>query len=170
RAAVVRAVEAAVARIHHRVDAIGAAGGEGEADAAGLGGEALSGERRPGRPAVRRLVEAAPRPVRRRIDAPGRTPRLPERGVHHARIAGTEGEVDGAGVLVLEEDLVPAPPAIRRAEDPALGIGTVGMAEGGQEHAVRIARVDQDAADLLRVAETDVRPGAAAIRRLVRAV
>src|SRR6185503_10334043 len=41
---------------------------------------------------------------------------------------------------------------------------------GGQEDAVGVARVDQDAPDLLRVGEADVRPRPPAVRRLVGAV
>src|SRR6185436_4289378 len=105
-----------------------------------------------------------------RIDAPGRAPRLPERGIDHARIAGAEGDVDGAGVGVLEEDLLPALASVRRAEDAALRVGAVGMAEGRQEHAVGVAGIDDDSPDLLRVRETDVAPGAPAVRGLVGAV
>src|SRR6185295_8106845 len=120
--------------------------------------------------AVRRLPEAAARAVRRRVDVPGRPPRLPERGVDRARVAGLEGEVDGAGVLVLEEHLLPMRAAVARPEDAALGVGTVGVAESGDVDEIGVRRVDEDAADLLAVAQADVRPGLAAVRGLIDAI
>src|SRR6202012_5664355 len=79
-------------------------------------------------------------------------------------------EVDGAGVLVLVEHLLPGPAAVTRAEYAALGVGAVGVAERRHEDHVRIPGVDQHAPDLLGVLETDARPGPAAVHRLVHAV
>ena len=44
------------------------------------------------------------------------------------------------------------------------------MAERSDEHRVRIARVNDDAPDMVRVAEPDVRPRLAAVQRPIDAV
>src|SRR6185436_8656292 len=109
-------------------------------------------------------------PIRRRINAPGRAARRPERGVDDVRVSGLEREVDRAGARVRAEDLLPARAAIARAKDAALRVRGVRMPERGDVDDVRVARMDDDAADLLRVVEADVRPRLPAVARLVHAV
>src|SRR4029453_5681940 len=98
-----------------------------------------------------------------RIDGPGRAPGLPERGVYHSRSSRLEIEIDGAGRVVLAQHLVPARSTVTRPVDTPLGVGDVRMPGGRHEDHVRIARIDQDAADVLAVAQTDVRPGRTAV-------
>src|SRR5204862_4388947 len=124
---------------------------------------------RPGVAAVGRLVESTARAVRGRIDAPGRAARLPHRGVDHARGARLEGEVDRAGVRVVAEDALPRHAAVFGAIDAALRVRAVRMPERGDVHEIRIGGMDDDAADLLRVGEADVRPRLAGVGRLVHA-
>ena len=84
--------------------------------------------------------------------------RGPEGGVHRVRIAGGELHVDAAGVLILVEHLLERLPTVGGAEDPAFGVGAVGVAEDRDEEAVRILGIDRDARDLPTVAEAEVRP------------
>src|SRR4029078_747557 len=56
---------------------------------------------------------------------------LPQRGVDDVRIGGIDPHVVAAGVLVLVEDLLERLAAVLGAEDAALLVGPVGMAEGG---------------------------------------
>jgi hypothetical protein len=115
-------------------------------------------ERTPRVSAIRRAIEAAVRAGEIAV-LPGTLASLPEDGVDILWIARVKGEVDCAGVLILIENLLKRLAAIEGAEDAALGVGSVGMAEGGDEEAVRIAGVDQDRRDLLRVAEAKMTPG-----------
>ena len=60
-------------------------------------------------------------------------------------------EIDRARVGILVEDLLPGAAAVGRAEHAALRVRTIGMAERGHQHALAVARVDEDPPDLLRV-------------------
>src|SRR4029077_3171030 len=124
-----------------------------DADAADPVGRQAAGERLPGRPIVGRLVEAAARTVRRRVDAPWRTTRVPERGVNGLGGRRIEGDVDGADVVALEENLLPGRAAVARAVDAAIGVRAIDVAERRHEHDVGVLRIDEDAADLPRVVE-----------------
>ena len=53
---------------------------------------------------------------------------------------------------------------------PRSSFGPYGMAECGDEEAVRILRIDGNLGDLLGVAKAEVRPGLARVGRLVDAV
>ena len=53
------------------------------------------------------------------------------------------------GSFVVEEDLLPGGAAVGGAIDAALGIGIVDVAERRDIDAIRVGRVDGDAADLL---------------------
>src|ERR1035438_6054884 len=131
-AGIVGTVDAAgfAARFDERVHAIGVAVGEGDADASqpalGEGGKA-AGERVPGGAAIGGFEEAAVGAGERAV-LPRTLLRLPEDGVYGLGIAWVEGEVDGAGALVLIEHLLPGLAAIGGAEDAALGVGAVGVA------------------------------------------
>src|SRR5262249_36552481 len=96
--------------------------------------------------------------------------RLPQDGVEGTGIGRVEGQGDGTGVLVLEEDALPGLAAVGGAVDAALLVGPVGMAEDGDEDAVRILRVDEQGSDLLPVAQAAVLPGLAAVGGAVDAV
>src|SRR6185436_18727188 len=101
--------------------------------------------------AVERLEQPAPRTVRRRIDAPRRAARLPQRGIQHLRISRLEGDVDGAGirVSVAAENALPRVPAVARAKEPALGVRAVRVSERRDVNEIRIGRMDADARELL---------------------
>ena len=83
--------------------------------------------------------------------------------------AGLEGKIDGAGVRILEQDFAPVRAAILRAEHATLGIRAVRMSEGSDEYDLGIARIDQDAADLPGVGETEEGPVFAGIDGFVHA-
>ena len=85
-------------------------------------------------------------------------------------IAGLERQVDRAGVSVLEQHLLPVPAAVARAEHAAFGIRAVWMAERGDVDDVGVVRIHEDLADLLRVAQADMRPAPAAVGGFVYAV
>ena len=174
-AAVVGAVEP-----HSRADGVDggvdarapAAGRHGEADATHrLGGEAVAGEVRPGPAAVRRLVDAAPRAdVGGEVGEPGVVADLPGRGVDGVGRGRIGGEVGGAAVGVHEQDVLPAPAAVRAAEDAALRVGAEEVPLGGGEHHVGVAGIDPQAADVAAGGEPARLPGPAAVARAIDAV
>ena len=170
RTVVVGAVEPAALGVHHGVDALRPARRDREPDAARAGRKAAAADLRPRPPAVRRFVQAAARPVRRRVDVPGRPARLPESRVHDAGIARLEREIDGAGVLVAVEHALPDPAPVGGEKDAALGVGAVGMAESRDQDPIRVAGVDQDSPDLLRVPKPDVDKGLPAVGGFVHPV
>ena len=90
--------------------------------------------------AVGRFVEPAARPVRRRIDAPRRTARVPQRRVDGLRRRRIEGEIDRADVVALEQHLLPGRAAVARAIDAAIRVGAVDMTERGDEDDVGVLR------------------------------
>src|SRR5579871_2529131 len=171
-AGVVGAVQAAeLGGIDQGVNAARVVGGNADADAAELlfrRGQA-AGELVPGGAAVGGLEQAAARALPGAV-LPRALPRRPEHGVDRFRGGRVEGQGDGAGVLVLVQHLLPGRAAVGRAEDAALGVGAVGVAEDGDEEAVGVARVHDHRRDLLAVAQPQVLPGLAAVGGLVNAV
>src|ERR1039458_6799317 len=103
--------------------------------------------------AVGGFEQPAARPLERLADLPGGLPRGPQHGIHSLRVGWIEGQVHGAGVLVLEDHVLPRRAAIDRAEDAPLGIGAVGMAEHRREDALRVMRIDDVGGDLLGVVQ-----------------
>jgi len=80
------------------------------------------------------------------------------------------GQIRGADVRAEIERFRPTRATIARLEDAPLGIRAVGMPQSGDIHDVGTLGIDDNLADLPRVAETEVRPGLAAIGGLVDAI
>src|SRR5205085_11355501 len=99
-----------------------------------------------------------------------RAARVPERRVDDLRVLRVELEVNRAHVVALEENLLPGLAAVARAEDAALRVRAVGVAERGDEDGVGVLRVNDHWAYLPRAFEPDVRPGAPGVRGLVHPV
>ena len=163
---VVGAVQAAVFRLDHGVDAVGVGLGDGHVDAAeDPCRQALALQFAPGEAAVGRAEQPAARPAAGEI--PGLATHLPQGGVDDLRVVRVEGDVDGAGVLVAVEHLGPGLAAVGGAEHAAFGVGPEGVADGGDQHDVGIGRIDDDGADLAGVLQPDIGPGLAGVGRLV---
>src|SRR5262249_11435381 len=113
---------------------IGRRDADSDAAEALLGSGKPLGERLPCGPSVRRVEEAAARSRVRVAVFPGSLPRRPEDRIDVLRVSGIEREVDGARVLVLVENLLPALAAVGRAEDAALRVRTGGVPEHGDEN------------------------------------
>jgi len=170
RSRIIRSEEPALLRIDDGVDAAAVRRRDRDADAAEAVGRQAGGKLRPVGAAIGRLIEAATRPVRRRIDAPRRTPRVPERRVDRLRRRRVEVEIDRADVVALEQHLLPRRPAVAGAVDAAIRVGAVDMAKRRDEDDVGVLWIDEDAADLARVVETEMGPGLSCVGRLVHAV
>ncbi len=130
-----------------------------------------------GRP-VASFVHVAP-PSVRPVDVAARAaaveaPRLPlaliRRREQRLRILRIHDDVGGTGVVVDEQHVVPGPAAIGRFEHAPLGVRAPQMADRRDIHDVRIAGMNDDAADVPRLVESDVRPRAAGVDRFVDAV
>ena len=115
-AAVVRAIESAVAGIDQGKDTLGITAAKADADAAGGFRQAL-GELPPGGAAVGRFEQATgvgfPGPV-----FPRSLTGSPENGIDRLRVGMINLQGDGTGVLVLVKDLFPRLAAVGRAEKP----------------------------------------------------
>src|SRR5258708_7001614 len=169
-AAIVGAVKAAIgiAGFDEGVDAIGV-GRDRDADASvGAFGQAMLLEPLPCRAAVGGAVQSAAGTTVGH--APGSAASLPERGEQNIGIVRVEGYVDAAGVLIFIEDLLPGLAAIGGAEDTALGVRSIGMAESSYEDYVWVAGVDDDLADGTAVAQSNVLPGLAAVEGFVDSI
>src|SRR5580693_2244717 len=92
---------------------------------------------------------------------------LPERSEKNVGIMRIEGHVNGAGFLVLVEHFFPGLTAVSCAEQAALGVRAVRVAQSRHEHSVRILRVDDNPADETRVFQAYVGPGLPAVHGFV---
>ena len=79
-------------------------------------------------------------------------------------------DVDDAGLVVEEEDLLPGLAAVGGLEQAAFLVGAVEPAQGADVDDVGIFRMDGDAADLEGLLQAHVLPGLAAVGGLVNAV
>ena len=130
-------------------------------------GESL-GQFRPGVAPVQGAVEPAPRSAP--VEAPPGAPPLVHPREDGVGVARVHRHVDGAGVLIDIEDPLPALAPVLRPEDPALLVGPPQIADRRDVHDIRIARMDEDAPDVLAPLEPHVPPGLPAVDRLVDAV
>src|SRR5260370_5174481 len=70
----------------------------------------------------------------------------------------------------MNKDVLPVLAPIWRWENPAVGVGAVGMAKSSDEGNIGIGGMDNDGANVASVFQSDVVPGFAAIVRTVDAV
>ena len=122
----------------------------------------------PGGPAVEGLVDGGLAAARFRV--PGPAAEREHAGIHDVRVGRIDVDVGTAGQVVLVEHLLPALPAVHRLEEPAFLVRAPLAAERACVHDVGVARVDDEARDLLAVREADVHPVLAGVDRLVDAV
>src|ERR1700733_8078262 len=167
--AVIRAVQASFRRLDHRVDAPGVRTRNRDVDAPeNARGQAIAAEPRPAHTAVGGAIQSTSRTTAGEI--PRLSACLPQRGVDDLRVMWVETHVDRTGLRILVQNLGPGLAAVSRAEHAALGIRTEGMPESGDQHDVRIVRIDDERADLAGILKPDTAPGLAAVDRLVDAV
>ena len=98
--------------------------------------------------------------------------RLPfvHRGDQHFRVFRRNREVNATGFRVDEEDLFPGLAAVDGLEDAAFGVLAPKPAEGADVDDVWVVRMDDDFADLERLAKPHVLPCLAAVDRPIDAV
>src|SRR5207302_5534990 len=96
----------------------------------------------PGRAAVFRSIQAAPRPAAG--EKPRLSSRLPERGKDNVRVVRIEHDVDAARVLVFAQNFRPCLAAVGRAKNSALLIWTERMAERRDKNDIGILRIDDE--------------------------
>ena len=92
---------------------------------------------------------------------------LPRPGEQVARVDRVERDVRAPGVLVHEEDALPALAAVHGAVDPALLLRPVGMPEGAGVDDVGIGRMDGEPGNAPGLLEPHQRPGRPRVRGLV---
>jgi len=124
----------------------------------------------PGIAAIFGAEDSATCSVNGRIGAPRRTMRVPSRGQQSVGTIGCNGEIGDANFRALVEDFRPMVAAIGGLIDAALVIGTVRMSKRADVNDVCILRIDDNTADLTRVAQADILPAHAAIGGAVHSV
>ena len=122
----------------------------------------------PGRAAVRRLKKSAARPAAG--PAPSVNFELPHAGKQDAGIVGIHGHVRATRVFVEKQGLFPGFSSVGGAEDAALRLRPIGVAERAGEHDVWIPRIDDDIADTASFLETHRGPGLARVSGFVNSV
>jgi hypothetical protein len=122
----------------------------------------------PGLAAVGGTVDCASRSAV--DDGPHVPAALPARGDQHVRIARVEHQVRHTGVFVDRQHPRPRLAAVGRLVQPAVAPFFPERPLGGHVNRVRVARVDDDLADVLARLQSDVRPRLAAVGALVHAV
>ena len=125
-AAVVASIEAPFLGFDESIDDIRVGAGNRDADAAERTfRESVAFDWLPRRAVVAGTVEAVFRAAT--IERPRRAIAFPHRGKENVRILRIEDDIDAAGAVVEVEDFFPGFSAVARAENAALGIGTVGV-------------------------------------------
>src|SRR4029079_9912840 len=151
-----------------RIKNVGALAIDVEADAAERSFGQAGLQPRPRVAAVGGLPDAAARTDA--VHAARGAPPLIRGGVQDAVVGRVDDQVVGAGVVVDLQRLLPRLAAVGGLEDAALAAGA--EQRPGRRHPddVVVARVDDDAVDVLRRLEADVAVGLAAVRGLVDGV
>lgn len=154
--------------VHGGIDDVGVAAGEGQSDAAG--------ELRLGQTGVGDLpgVATVPRPVDMVAVlghgvAPAPADTVPCRCQQRVGVGGVHGDVDGAGMVVVAEDLLPGLAAVDGPVHAAVGVVAPLMPAGGGIGDVGIGGMDDDAGEGGGVGEAGMLPGRTAVGRLVDA-
>src|SRR5689334_9204069 len=116
----------------------------------------------PGNAAVTRFIKTAAwattvKAVRRAIN-------LPQGREEDAGIVGIHGQLIASGLFIPKQNLLPGLSSIRRAKDSSFGVRAVGVAQSGYQNNVRIARVHDHAANVVRIMQANVPPAFAAVR------
>ena len=168
--AVLRAEEAALVAggLHDRVHHVRIDGGYREADAALVSlGKPLV-DLAPGGSRIGGLVDAR---LRSAVEQHPHVPASLVGGrVQHVGVARVEVYVGHSGVLADREHLLPRLPAVGGLVQSAVAAGRPQGALGRHVHHVRVARVDEDLGDVLRVLEPHLLEAAPAVERLVQTV
>ncbi len=81
-----------------------------------------------------------------------------------------ENKVDGAGMIIAVENLLPGFSAIVRTKDASLRIRAVGMTERGDEDNIGVLRIDADTGDGLRIGQSRFVPCFSRVCGFVHAV
>ena len=120
--------------------------------------------------AVGGLVQTTAGTANRGVLTPRSPARIPHRGVDHLRVFRFERKIDRADLRTFIEHLLPVPAAVHGAIDSTLRVRSVRVPKRSNVDDVRIARMDQHAADLPGISKADILPRVASVGRLVHAV
>ena len=156
--------------VHHGVHAPWVGRRDGDAGSSNPSWRQTSRQLVPSRSAVGRLVDAPTGAVGGCVREPRWAAGIPEAGIHHARVRRIDDDLDRADVLVLVEDFLPGAAAVARAEQSPLGICGIELTDRRDEDHIGILRMHGDLADVVRIDEPEVGPGAAGVGRFVDAV
>ena len=169
-AAVARAVKAAVFGVGFEggVNQGGVGGGHRQADFAHGPGRQPGFEPLPGFAAIVRFVDPGAHTLAE--ETPNVTPPFVGGGVHHIRVSRIEFEVGGAGIFVDRQHRRPSDPAVGAAVNAPLPAGGPQRPFSGHQHPLRIARVDQNPANVLRAGQAHSLEGAAGVKTAINPI
>src|SRR5262249_40089894 len=105
-----------------------------------------------------------------RVLAPDGTAHVPYHRVDGPGVGKVQGQIDHSSIGAAIEHLLPVASAILRAINASIRMRAVHVTEHHNIYQVRIPRIDADAGDLPRVAQSDVLPDLARVGGLVDAV
>jgi hypothetical protein len=167
--AVVAAIQPVRRRLgmHHRVQHARPRFANAQADPADVAGRKSAVELRPRMTSVRRLVDPTFGPGRQESVLPALT--LLRRRIEHVGVGRVHRQVAETGVPADLLRIRPRLSAVGRLVEATLAAGGPEWPERGDVDDVRIARVDDDPADVLRPWKHRRRPGLSAVGRLVDA-
>src|SRR5690606_12913896 len=171
RTAVVGAEDTATVRLDDRVHAVRVGTGHGHADLADhlLPRQAgVARDLRPRGAPVGALDEATARAAARH--RPRLPECIPERRVDDVRILRIDRDVDGAGLRIAVEHLLPGAAAVAGPVEPTVLVLHAVLAEAAGEDDVAVRRMHAHAREVAGLAQSDVLPGLARVRRLVQPV
>src|SRR6266480_1189587 len=130
----------------------------------------MSGQFLPIHSAVSRFVQATTRPGDGSIDAPRRPSCIPKCGVDGLCVIRIKCKFDRAGVRIFVKHPGPCLPSINRTKYASLFIWTESVAKRSDQNNVWILRINQDAPNLARIAQTNMSPRFSRIGGFVQAI
>ena len=164
----VAAVLRCVRRLDHGIHIVGIAQRDRETDASLRPfGEAVTLDLRPRRAAVGGLEKSGAGPAR--LERIRRAQSLPRCGIQDLWVPRVHRDVDEAGFVADVLDELPALAAVGRLVESPLRICLPRRAERGDVYRVRVARMHDDATDMLCLLEPHELPVEAAVRGFVDA-
>src|SRR6266566_8548711 len=128
------------------------------------------GQLSPRAAAIGGFVQAASRAAVRIPRRPRWAPRSPHVRINSLRVSRIKLEIDSSGVFVLIQNFLPCEAAIEGTKNAALRIRSVRMAKHAGENPAGIVRINDDGANLLSIAQSEMIPGTAPIERFINSV
>src|SRR5207244_1319674 len=146
----------AIAVLNSRIDDVRILAVEVQTDSARVALRKARCQFPPGAASINSLVNSASRTTT--VEAPTAPPPLIGCRKQHFGIGWIHDDIDRTGVFIDREHLLPVDAAVGCHVNTALRVRTPEMAECGNINDVGILRIDDDPANVIRLAKTEVLP------------